>query len=57
MFFDRVSKFSRIINVSNIAIRSKEKPEPNSTISVDCVATTFVLIENAKPAAAGAKAN
>jgi type IV pilus assembly protein PilO len=57
MFFDRVSKFSRIINVSNIAIRGKEKPEPNSTISVDCVATTFVLLETAKPAAPGAKAN
>ena len=55
MFFDRVSKFSRIINVSNIAIRAKEKPDPNSTISVDCVATTFVLLETAKPA--GAKAN
>ena len=57
MFFDRVSKFSRIINVSNIAIRAKEKPEPNSTITVDCVATTFVLLETAKPAAPGAKAN
>jgi len=57
MFFDRVSKFSRIINVSNIAIKSKEKPLPNSTISVDCVATTFVLLETAKPAAPGAKAN
>jgi type IV pilus assembly protein PilO len=57
MFFDRVSKFSRIINVSNIAIRSKEKPSPNSTISVDCVATTFVLLETAKPVAPGAKAN
>jgi type IV pilus assembly protein PilO len=56
-FFDRVSKFSRIINVSNIAIRAKEKPELNSTISVDCVATTFVLLETAKPAAPGAKAN
>lgn len=57
MFFDRVSKFSRIINVSNISIRAKEKPEPNSTITVDCVATTFVLLETAKPAAPGAKAN
>ena len=57
MFFDRVSKFSRIINVSNITIRGKEKPQPNSTISVDCVATTFVLLETAKPAAPGAKAN
>jgi type IV pilus assembly protein PilO len=57
MFFDRVSKFSRIINVSDITIRAKEKPEPNSTISVDCVATTFVLLETAKPPAPGAKAN
>jgi type IV pilus assembly protein PilO len=57
MFFDRVSKFSRIINVSDITIRAKEKPEPNSPISVDCVATTFVLLETAKPPAPGAKAN
>ena len=57
MFFDRVSKFSRIINVSNIAIRAKEKPELNSTIAVDCTATTFVLLEAAKGAAPAAKAN
>jgi type IV pilus assembly protein PilO len=57
MFFDRVSKFSRIINVSNITIRAKEKSQPNSTISVACVATTFVLLETAKPAAPRAKAN
>ena len=57
MFFDRVSKFSRIINVSNIAIRAKEKPELTSTISVDCTATTFVLLEAAKGAAPAAKAN
>jgi type IV pilus assembly protein PilO len=57
MFFDRVSKFSRIINVSNITISAKDKPQPNSTISVVCVATTFVLLDTAKPAAPGAKAN
>jgi type IV pilus assembly protein PilO len=53
MFFDRVSKFSRIINVSNIVIRMKEKPEPNSTITAECIATTFVLLET-KPTPAGA---
>jgi type IV pilus assembly protein PilO len=52
MFFDRVSKFSRIINISNVDIKGKDKPEPNSTISADCVATTFVLLE-AKAGAAG----
>jgi Tfp pilus assembly protein PilO len=49
MFFDRVSKFSRIINVSNISIRAKDKPDPSSTILVECVATTFVLLETKKP--------
>ena len=51
MFFDRVSKFSRIINVSGISIHGKEKPAADSTISVDCTATTFVLLETPKPAA------
>ncbi len=54
MFFDRVSKFSRIINVNNISIQAKEKPEPSSTITVECVATTFVLLEAKKPAPAKA---
>lgn len=54
LFFDRVSKFSRIINVGNIVIRGKEKPEPGSTITVDCTATTFVLLDTSKPAPAKA---
>src|ERR1700687_3650067 len=53
MFFDRVSKFSRIINISNIDIKAKDRPEPNSTISADCVATTFVLLEPKVAGAAG----
>lgn len=57
MFFDRVSKFSRIINISNISIRAKEKPDLNSSITAECVATTFVLLDTAKPAAPAAKAN
>ncbi len=44
-FFDKVSKFPRIINISNLTIRGKESPEPNSTIAAECTATTFVLIE------------
>ena len=49
-FLDRVSKFPRIINVSEIVITAKDKPEPHATIVAECVATTFVLQE--KPAAA-----
>ena len=44
-FFDQISKFPRIINVSEISIRAKEPPEPAKTISAELVATTFVLQE------------
>ena len=60
MFFDRVGKFTRIVNISGLDIRGKDKPEPNSTITASCVATTFVLLEKptagrgAKPPAPGA---
>jgi len=44
-FFDQISKFPRIINVSEISIKSKQPPEQNRTIVAECVATTFVLQE------------
>ena len=55
MFFDRISKFSRIINISNIVIRARTEAEAdsNATIAAQCTATTFVLLETpAQPAAA-----
>ncbi len=58
LFFDRISKFSRIINISGVQIRAKERPEGQSTITAQCIATTFVLLDPkaaAKAAAAGAK--
>jgi type IV pilus assembly protein PilO len=42
-FFDRISKFPRIINISNISMKAKSDPEANATIVAECVATTFVL--------------
>ena len=56
IFFDRVGKFTRIVNISGLAIKGKDKPEPNSTISATCVATTFVLLDKASVAAAKAGA-
>ena len=66
-FFDQVARFSRIINISGIRIKAKDKPSLDSTITVECVATTFVLIEapakpapgrpGAAPRPAGAKAS
>lgn len=54
IFFDRVGKFTRIVNISAVDIRGKQQPAPNSTITASCVATTFVLLDKAalpKPAA------
>jgi type IV pilus assembly protein PilO len=57
MFLDRVSKFPRLINVSNIAIRGREKPDADTSLDVTCTATTFVLLSpSAKPAAGAAPA-
>lgn len=46
LFFDRVARFTRIVNVTNVSIEGKDRPAPNSTISATCVATTFVLLDN-----------
>jgi len=45
LFFDRVNKFPRIINIGEISISAKPRQDPNSTIVADCTATTFVLQE------------
>lgn len=60
MFFDKVSKVPRIINVSGINIkgvddRARTGVDRVSTITAQCLATTFVLLEN-KPPAPGAPA-
>lgn len=53
IFFDRVGKFTRIVNISAVDVKGKEKPQPNSTISASCTATTFVLLD--KPTVTTAK--
>ncbi len=52
LFFDRISKLSRIINVSGVSIRALEPAELNSTITGECIATTFVLLDTPPPAPA-----
>ena len=44
-FFDRISKFPRLINVGDVRIRALSQPEPDTTITADCTATTFVLLD------------
>src|SRR5436190_16700461 len=54
IFFDRVGKFTRIVNITGVDITAKSKPEPNSTISAKCVATTSVLLDKPSPPKPGA---
>jgi type IV pilus assembly protein PilO len=44
-FFDRLGKFSRIVNVSGLAVKGKDKTDSRSTITASCTATTFVLLD------------
>jgi Tfp pilus assembly protein PilO len=52
-FFDRLSKLSRIVNVSNLKIAASKTPTVSSTIRATCTATTFVFIETPAAPAAG----
>ncbi len=55
-FFDRLSKLSRIVNVSNLKISAQRTPTVSSTIRATCTATTFVFIERqAAPASSKKK--
>src|SRR5262249_43888845 len=63
LFFDRVSKVPRIINISDIGIQAqdpKTQSESGNTIAAQVLATAFVLIEKppsgATPGAPGAAA-
>jgi type IV pilus assembly protein PilO len=45
VFFDKVSKFPRIINIGEVSVKARATQEPNATIVAELVATTFVLQE------------
>jgi type IV pilus assembly protein PilO len=53
MFFDRVSKFPRIINIGEISVKARQNQEPNATIVAELVATTFILQEGQAAVATG----
>ena len=50
IFFDRVGKFTRIVNISGLDVKNVATPSANATITATCVATTFVLLEKPTPA-------
>jgi type IV pilus assembly protein PilO len=55
IFFDRVGKFTRIVNISGLDVKGRDKPVAGATITATCVATTFVLLDKPAPGKPGAK--
>jgi len=45
LFFEKVSQYTRIINVDNITIKKVDQPSRNRTISAISTATTFVYVD------------
>jgi type IV pilus assembly protein PilO len=48
-FFDRVGKFARIVNITNLSVKGKAKGDPRTTITATCTATTFVILDKPAP--------
>ncbi|MBZ5556885.1 MAG: type 4a pilus biogenesis protein PilO [Acidobacteriia bacterium] len=56
IFFDRVGKFTRIVNITGLDVKGKDRPAPNATITATCTATTFVLLDKPTPPKTAPKA-
>src|SRR5688572_8545752 len=56
LFFDRISRLSRLVNVGNLKIGVVPKQTISATINATCIATTFVYVDTPPPAAAAAPA-
>jgi type IV pilus assembly protein PilO len=51
LFFNSVGKFTRIVNISGLSVKGSPATRTDAavTISADCVATTFVLLDKPAP--------
>lgn len=53
LFFDRISKYVRIINVENVRIQPNKNKKARATIHANFIAKTFVYKEEALPKGTG----
>jgi type IV pilus assembly protein PilO len=54
IFFDRISRLSRLVNVGTLKIAAFKEASPSRTIDATCVATTFIYVETPPGGAAPA---
>jgi type IV pilus assembly protein PilO len=53
-FLDRVSRMSRLVNMSDLKVKAQASQTLNNTIAVTTTATTYVYLDKAPPTAAAA---
>jgi type IV pilus assembly protein PilO len=51
MFFDRISRLSRLVNAGNLNVGTRSPQTISMTVRVSCVASTFVYIDAPPPPA------
>jgi type IV pilus assembly protein PilO len=56
LFFDRVGRLPRLVNVGNVKVRNQGKQTATNTVASSCTATTYVYVEKppTPPGAPGA---
>ncbi|HEY5908507.1 MAG TPA: type 4a pilus biogenesis protein PilO [Vicinamibacteria bacterium] len=54
LFFDRISRLSRLVNLRNLKVKVSQKQSANTTIEAACQALTYVYQDAPPPAAAKA---
>ena len=45
IFFDKIGKLERIVNISNVGVRNPRHQEGETLVTVTCLATTFRFLE------------
>ena len=53
LFFDRVSRLSRLVNVRNLKVKATAKANASNTIDAACLALTYVYKDAPPPPAKG----
>jgi type IV pilus assembly protein PilO len=53
-FFDRLAAMARLISISDLNIKTRIKPEGRGSVTVTCLATTFVFRQESSTPPAGA---
>jgi type IV pilus assembly protein PilO len=53
-FLDRVSRMSRLVNMSDIKIKAQTSQTLNNTVAITSTATTYVYLDNVPPPGAAA---